>query len=259
MADQRLLWSAVSLLNNILSESSPELSRPVGRIVERLLALIFVALLFGATGGCQKSKEEQALERIAHRKAPGYLRVADLSPDAVSLALNRAPLPSLVQPWTVGPFNITPSGRRQVGIKAGAKVLYDNDLVIPPANSGTLVVTGKGVKVYWQKARIGVAPNAAAHVIVMADAGPVTVRSDGEPLFDQVGAETNTDLKTMSSGPHQLMIETTDGRRVKVPADFAAGNAYTIFVLVVHKIVIVRIVCDSPRNQPMAVGGSAVG
>ncbi len=217
----------------------------------------FLVLLISA--GCSQSKEDKALERIANRKAPSYLRLVNFSSKPASLLVKGRVSAPNVAPQASSVFGIAASGKEKISVKSDDKSVFESDIELAPGAATTVLLTDKGGKLIEGNQRNAEAGKSSVRAIDASGEEIASVQADGQDLFSKLPPESGSETKPIAEGHHSFTIKTSSGKQVQVEGEFKAGDCYSILINVGSAGATASIVGNSPIRKPNAGGMSSAG
>jgi len=245
------LFEMVSI-SGLRSRQTPNSSGARTSFFIALTSVIAVSI-----AGCSKSKEDAALERIANRKPPAYVRYVNFANTPLTLKVKGGASFRDVAAGSASLFTISPSGPRTISVQSAGKSIFNSDLSVDPGKATSVVTTEKGTKIYDQEQRDAKPGQSAVRAILMSDGSSVSVESDAGPLIDKLGPESASETKDIPSGHHTFKVKTADGKVTSIEGDLAAADVYTIFIDADKTGVKLIFEHNSPLRKPITQGSMA--
>ena len=225
--------------------------------ISLFLRLGIASCICAAIVGCSKSKEDIAMERVANRKPPAYIRLVNYGPDKAKMVIKGQAMSPDIATGDACKFTITNSGKQKVAVQVADKTTFEAEISMDPGKASSIVVGPTSTKIFDQEPRDGDPGQSGVRVIVVSSASPVSVQSDGSPLVDKLTGGSASDMKSVSPSHHKFLVKSGDGKMVEAEGDFVAGDAYTLFVNVTKEGATAKLEANSPMRKPIAQGGLA--
>lgn len=218
-------------------------------------SLVGASLLGGVlVGACGPSADEikanAAIDRAAHRKKPGYVRLLNLSSSKAMLADKGLPIVSETDSNKASSFASLGAGKHKLTVTVGEKKI--------PVEA---TVEESAVSTFVLSADSTVHPLGATEFRSPSSDGNVTVVFDGSPLpqvkvhKDSTDAPLSPDIKVLKLDPGSWSVQ--GGSLVGDPLNVEDAKAYTIVVVGGKSGAKVLFLSNSPVNKPIATGASA--